>query len=927
MKIISLNFIFLVLFTLFISCQPGTVKQGLWPETGTLNKPWTRWWWMGNAVDEENLVNQLSQYADAGFGGVEITPIYGAVGYEEKYLQYLSPEWMKRLSVVVREAKKRGMEVDMNLGTGWPFGGPQITLPLAATRLIIQTYTLSSRKPFREKIVVNDPRQKEAGVALQILTARNAAGETIDITGKVAPDGTLDWKPESGEYELTAAFCGKTLQKVKRAAPGGEGYTFDHFSQEALKTYLARFDSAFGGSGKGIRCFFNDSYELAGTNWTPLMPSEFEKRRGYPLQPWLRELTNLEDSSEIARRIRYDYRLTLSDLLLENFMENWREWAHQKKSLIREQAHGSPGNLLDLYAAADIPECETFGSSYFPIPGLRRDSADIRNVDPDPIMLKFASSAANVCGKPLASCESFTWLAEHFKVSLSQCKPEIEQVFLSGMNHVFYHGTTYSPSSAGWPGWLFYASVNFAPSNSFWPHLKGMNQFVTRCQTVLQSGLPDNELLVYWPVADYWMNSCNPNLQFTIHDIDRWLYPSDFYKKVTSWQSQGFSLDFVSDKLLSNLTVRNGKLCSPAGAEYQTLIFPSVGYIPENTFRKALELAEMGALVIFSDIPGDVPGYGNLTARRSELSEMITALNLTETAPGKLYARKGAGEVVVTAGITELLASRSIYPEKIVQQGLKFIRRVTKKGVYYFLVNHTSEKVDDFLVLNKTGKFNYLLDPLTGNTGMAATQSDNGLTTVRIQLLPGESVFLYSTGKERAAPEWKYTDDQQKAKMIPGPWKLIFREGGPVLPVPEEMDQPKPWTETGDACAADFSGTAVYSTLFTLEEKEGSDYLLRLGKLYESARIIINGKDAGIIWSLPCSLRIGKFLQNGENRIEIEVANLMANRIRWMDRQKIEWRKYHEINFVDINYKPFNASKWKTLPSGLEGPVTITEIP
>jgi aminopeptidase N len=41
-----------------------------------------------------------------------------------------------------------------------------------------------------------------------------------------------------------------------------------------------------------------------------------------------------------------------------------------------------------LYAAADIPECETFGSSFFPIPGLRRDSADIRNVDPDPVMMK-----------------------------------------------------------------------------------------------------------------------------------------------------------------------------------------------------------------------------------------------------------------------------------------------------------------------------------------------------------------------------------------------------------------------------------------------------------------------------------------------------------------------------------------------------------
>src|SRR5690606_10175561 len=120
----------------------------------------------------------------------------------------------------------------------------------------------------------------------------------------------------------------------------------------------------------------------------------------------------------------------------------WTAWAHHRDAITKNQAHGSPGNLIDLYATVDIPEVETFGSSFFPIPGLRRDSADIRNVDPDPIMLKFASSAAAITGKPLVSSETFTWLTEHFKTALSQCKPEVEQAFLAGVNHVFYHGIT-----------------------------------------------------------------------------------------------------------------------------------------------------------------------------------------------------------------------------------------------------------------------------------------------------------------------------------------------------------------------------------------------------------------------------------------------------------------------------------------------------
>ena len=105
---------------------------------------------------------------------------------------------------------------------------------------------------------------------------------------------------------------------------------------------------------------------------------------------------------------------------MDEFTVPWVEWSNKQKVLSKNQAHGSPANIIDLYAAVDIPECETFGSSFFPIPGLRRDSADVRPVDPDPVMLKFATSAANVHGKKQVSSETFTWLAEHFRTSLSQ---------------------------------------------------------------------------------------------------------------------------------------------------------------------------------------------------------------------------------------------------------------------------------------------------------------------------------------------------------------------------------------------------------------------------------------------------------------------------------------------------------------------------
>jgi len=908
-------------FLFLIPCQSQQKSpQPSWPSITKETKPWSRWWWMGSAVNESNLSSLISEYGKAGFGGLEITPIYGAVGYETQYLKYLSPEWMKALDISVRETGKNGMGMDMNTGTGWPFGGPQITLPAAASKLIIQKYSLPKGEKLTEKLVATYKEQIEAGAKIEAVTAYSSDGKVKDLTAFVDASGTLNWVAEASDWNIYAAFCGKTLQKVKRAAPGAEGLTLDHFSKEALDIYLSRFDSAFHKSNHGVRSFFNDSYEVYGTNWTPSLFNEFQRRRGYSLQPYLRELTEKVPSSDISRRIQCDYRETISDLLFENFTQHWTKWANNKGSLTRNQAHGSPANLLDIYAAVDIPECETFGSSHFDIPGIRRDSADIRNVDPDPVMLKFASSAANVSGKKLTSCETFTWLAEHFRVSLSQCKPEVEQAFLSGVNHVFYHGTAYSPADVAWPGWLFYASVNFSPSNSFWPHLSGLNNYITRCQSVLQSGVPQNDLLVYWPVYDVWMKPENTDLQLTIHSIDRWLYPSPFYKDVKEWMKEGYSLDFASDRLLNEITVKNGLLITKSGSVYRTLVIPSCQYIPESTLKRIFDLAQQGALVIFQHFPEDVPGLSNLEVRRNQNKDLLNSLQFKEFHEKIKIAKTGKGEIVLADRVQSALKMKNILRETLVDCGLKYIRRKDAQGVYYYLVNHTSGTIDRFLDLNASGNSFLLLDPQSGFTGIAQKAGNK----VRIQLRPGEAIFVLVSEQNMKAENWKYIEDSQSPVVLNGPWKLTFTRGGEVIPASTEIHQLVSWTDLPDMATHNFSGSARYSTTFELPELLAGEYLIDLGKVCESAQVWINGKDAGILWSIPFTARIGKFLHPGINSIEIEVANLMANRIRRMDQNKVQWRNYHEINFVNIDYKPFDASDWAPMPSGLLGPVNIT---
>ena len=188
------------------------------------SKPWTRWWWLGSDVDSANLTYNLETLAQAGIGGVEITPIYGVKGREAHCIDYLSPEWMAHLHFTLSEAARLGMGVDMNTGTGWPFGGPEVTVDDAATRALFQEYILKGGEPFNESIEVRDQRQKEFARLDKLIVYATDGGAT-DITGHVSPDGTLNWEAPAGEaYKLIALFIGKTGQRVKRAAPGGEGY-------------------------------------------------------------------------------------------------------------------------------------------------------------------------------------------------------------------------------------------------------------------------------------------------------------------------------------------------------------------------------------------------------------------------------------------------------------------------------------------------------------------------------------------------------------------------------------------------------------------------------------------------------------------------------------------------------------------------------
>jgi len=907
----------------------GGDKAGFgWPRITKECRPWTYWWWHGSSVSKEGLTEHLEAYHKAGMGGVHVIPIYGVKGEEEHFIEYLSPRWMEMLGHLTKEAERLDMGVDMSTGTGWPPGGPNVSIEDATAEVILRKYEVAGGGCLDKAVRAGD-KQKLKAEHLRALMGYSDGGAIVDLTGKVGGDGRLEWTAPAGKWKLYAVFQAIGGKKVERAAPGGVGYVVDPFSTTSLRRYLERFDKAFA-SYDGImpRGQYHDSYEYGHTTWTDDFFAEFERRRGYDLR-WHLPAFFGEGDEDTVSRVKCDYRETISDLHL-GFIRAWTQWSHEKGCVTRNQAHGSPTNLLDTYAAADIPETEIFGPSGFKIPGVRQDPyfgfhAELNN----PLCLKLASSAAHVSGGKLVSSESCTWLGEHFQVALSQVKPEIDQLFLSGINHVFFHGMAYSPFDEAWPGWLFYASTNFAPSNSFWHDFPELTGYIARCQAFLQSGVPDNDVLLYWPIYDTWHGAGGLTIQNSVHGLGSWL-KGGFREAAQLLWDEGYGYDYVSDRQFCDARVRSGRIELGDG-RYRVVVIPECRFMPVGTLEQLVRLAKAGGTVIFHKKPPvDVPGLGDLQNRRGQFAALLNKISAEGNQAGLSRRGIGSGFVVIGSNLDDTLARCGVQKEEVMSKGVRFIRRRDEEGTIYFLANQGDKDVDEVVRFNVEGAASAVFMDGQFEDRMGTVRilrGEDPRMQCRLQLEPGESIFLrVFSSKQVSGPRWKYFEAVGEPYEIKGRWQVHFVQGGPVLPGDFETDRLASWTELGDSEAKRFAGTGRYKIDFEKPAAKADDWILELGDVRDSARVTLNGRYVGVVWSVPFKIAVGKFLREGKNELDVEVTNLSANRIADLDRRKVNWKKFYEINFVNIDYHKFDASGWPLMDSGLLGPVRLVGV-
>lgn len=815
-------------------------SEVVWPEITRENRIRTRWWWHGSAVDEANLTRELETLRAAGFGGVEITPIYEVRGAEDRRVVLFSDRWYELMRHACEEAARLDMDVDIVPGSGWRLGGATVPEAHRARRLVV--------KP-----------------------------------------------PEPGSGGRTELFIEPNGETVKRPGPGGEGFSVDVFDAEAVATFAGDFNRRFFEHVPAglVRTQFHDSWEYT-ADATRNLFAEFAVRRGYDMRDYADAFVSGFGSldADIAHRVLHDYRLTLEELALEHFVGSWNASCHAHGILTRNQAHGSPGNILDLYAAVDLPETETFLEAYHPL------------------IQKFASSAGHVAGRRLISSESFTWLSNHWQSDLGKIKRYADYLFLAGINQIVCHGTAYSPDDAVWPGWLFYASSQINARNPIWRDFPALAEYINRCQSLLQAGAPDEAVLLYWPLPDQSMHADDRVLRFRI-DGDAWFQGDALERIGFALRDAGVPFDYVSDRQLQAASVKEGVVQCP-GASYRAVVLPPLCFLPPETAQALLKLLRGGVRIVSCSSPDgwDVPGLSDLESRRVTLRETTR----------EIAAHPG---LVVTDDPASALASipRAVEP---LQQGtgLRCLRRRMDDGaIQYFIVNTGDAVFHGSVRFATDGRHAMIRDPWSRRVGVAE-MSVEGLV---LRLEPAESRFVTVMDKPVSGAPWEdWVPTGHPLMTIEGPWAVRFVAGGPQLPPPMRLSRLQSLSHLGDGELERFAGTIRYECTFAVPEGEPKDLVLELGEVQRSARVFVNEVEIGVSILSPHRHRLpARCLKDGENRLAIEVTTLAVNRIRDLDRRGVDWKIFQDINFVDDAYEPFDASDWPVEPIGLLGPVVV----
>lgn len=897
-------------------------------------RPWVYWFWLSGNVSKEGITADLEAMKRVGIGGVLTMDV--EQGTPPGPVKFMDAGWQELFHHAVREAKRLGMEINMNNGVGYfGSGGPWIPLDKALQTVLTseqhitggQVWTGVLPKPINKGdytdiavLAIKEPLRKPterfkipnfvmkslrwsgwvnyAGLPADAPVIKAPPEEcvdlssVVDLSSKMQPNGNLVWDAPAGEWTILRIGHGFSGAVVGPALKGQTGPCLDQMDASATALHFSSMVKALRERVKpeGDDSFVAvhiDSWEGGGQNWTKGMRSEFIKRRGYDPLPYLPTLTErVMGDLETTERFLWDLRKTASELIVENYIVPFERMLHENGLRLTFECYTTGGSDLDQASYVDEPMAEFW--------------TDNRNFFPT---TKSMSSAAHLNGRAVVGAEAFTSSAgEKWLKHPGSIKAVGDNALCNGVNRFVVHRYAAQRFLNVAPGlqmgpW----GLHYERTNTWWDWLLPWHTYLARCQHLLRQGRSCADVL--------YVQSEEP------------------LERGSEIPKQGFDYDICGPELFKQAKVQNGRIVMPSGASYRLIYLEKTKKMTLERLRILTRLLADGAVVL-GEPPTSVPGLQGFPRADEDLRAMADNLwgNGTSTAPAV-----GKGTLLRGLSPEQALAKIGVSQDFASDQPLNWIHRSLPNAEIYFVANCGKTPVQATCTFRVSGKRPELWNAETGRISPFRCYDDSkpGLTRLSLSLIPGESAFVVFTSEPAekkhlievtkdgkpvlkdgvlipsrngaaidpvqatllSSGSYSLTsvDHVTRSVVIPpasqpmdinGPWAITFPPGKGA-PNSITMEKLISWSSHPEEGVKYFSGTATYTKkiILTSEQVTRQRVFLDLGRVEVMARVKFNGRDLGILWKNPYSMEVTDAAKLGENELEISVVNLWPNRL------------------------------------------------
>ncbi len=925
----------LVIFAVFAmqacTAQSNDILKEAFEDPPESSKPGVYWYFMDGNLSMEEMTKDLESMKEVGINHVIFLEV--GIGVPRGPIDFMSEEWQDHFVHAVRETERLGMKILMGAGPGWcGSGGPWVKPEESMKHLVYSETRISGglrvdielpvpeqrsttwhqmKNPYYKDVAVyaipsdvkplisdinekalyeRDPYSSKPNVK-PYLPAPAIYGEVnenkvldqkevIDVSQYLNSNGHLIWDVPEGNWTIIRMgirVTGASTRPSPEPVIGLEANKLDAGDFENhLKNYtdILLEKTAPRKEGVGWTGFHMDSWESGAQNWTEGIVEEFTERRGYDPEPYFLAYTGRAiESVEITERFLWDLRQTCKELLLENHAEFGKAYAHKNGlELTIEPYDMNPAGDLDLGSVADVIMAE-FWSKRF---GFHTSYAVLQ-----------ATSISHITGQPVVGAEVFTsnnneaW--QEYPWSM---KDQSDWALALGVNRFAYHTFAHKPLGDEYrPGMTMGPyGVHWDRGQTWWPMVGAYHSYISRCSHMMQQGqavadilylTPEGAPMVFTPPADALEeNGAIPD-------------------------KKGYGFDGCSPlMLMERAQVEQGKIVFPGASSYEIMVLPNFETMTPELLATITSLVEKGARIVGSP-PLKSPGLKDYPDCDMQVLKLAEELWGSLQSPGEFTERSYGEGSIYWGGQFRSSAADQLYPsykataellsglhipEDFISDNnsIRFGHRRTADRDIYFVANRSDRVQKTACTFRASGEAELWSGVDGSSRKLKQYRTVDGITSIPLEFVPYESYFVVfdrQKAKENDQKEGEANFPTFTSLLsLDGAWELSF---DPKFGGPEKIhfDHLQDWVEHEMRGIKYYSGIATYRKTIQVQKLEDRAYYMDLGVVKDMARVKLNGEDLGVVWCAPWRIDISSALKEGENELEIEVANRWINRL------------------------------------------------